>query len=167
MGKKKKYKIRDSIKTIDLEEVREYISSHPEGKIFFGCDSQKYRKHGEGWARFISAVVITERNCNKIFGDITYERDFDRDPGKPQLRMMTEVYKISALINELTDLLQDRYFEVHLDVNMLEQWGSNCALQQAVGYIKGVHGVDPFVKSDYLNKHPWAASSVADHLLKH
>jgi predicted RNase H-related nuclease YkuK (DUF458 family) len=147
---------------IDLEEVKETIRSRPNAKIYFGCDSTKFKKNGEWHARFVVAVVVYEKDNNKIFGEISYERDFDKDPSRPALRMMNEVFKVSSIVLELQEVLEDRYFEIHLDINPNIMHGSSVALGQAIGYIKGVNGIDPVVKPD-----AWCASAVADHLLKH
>ena len=161
MSKRHKYSVRDNIKSLDLDEVKDYIKNNPEAKIYFGCDSTKYKKKGDWYARFITAIVVYEPNKNKIFADISYERDFDKDPGRPAMRMMNEVFKVSAIVVELQEILVNRYFEVHLDINKSILHGSNVAMSQAIGYIKGVNGIDPILKPG-----AWAASSVADHLLK-
>ncbi len=161
MSKKHKYSIRDSIKELDLDKVKKYIVDHPKAKIYFGCDSTKFKKKGTWYARYITAIVVYEPNKNKIFGDVSYERDFDQDPSRPAMRMLQETYKVSAIVVELQDLLKDRYFEVHLDINTSILHGSNVAMAQAIGYIKGVNGISPVLKPD-----AWAASCVADHLLK-
>jgi predicted RNase H-related nuclease YkuK (DUF458 family) len=44
-----------------------------------------------------------------------------------------------------------------LDINPDEQYGSSCVISQAVGYIKGVCNVIPFVKPE-----AFAASYAAD-----
>ena len=162
MGKKKKHRIRDSVKKIDIAEAKKYIEDNPSAKIYFGCDSTKFRKGPDWYARYITTIVVYEKDKNKIFGEISYERDFDKDPSRPQMRMMNEVFKVSAMVQDMEELLHDRIFEIHLDINPNIIHGSSCAIQQAVGYIKGVNGIDPVVKPD-----AWAASSVADHLLKH
>jgi predicted RNase H-related nuclease YkuK (DUF458 family) len=149
------------MKEIDLDEVRAYIRENPNAKIYFGCDSTKFRKGGDWHARYVTAIVVYEKDNNKIFGEVSFERDFDKNPSRPALRMMTEVYKVSAMVLELSDALKDRYFEVHLDINPNIMHGSSVALQQAIGYIKGVNNISPKVKPD-----AWAASCVADHLLK-
>lgn len=161
MKKMKNMKKMKKMKEIDIEEVRSYIVENPKAKIFFGCDSTKYRK-GRVWhARFVTAVVVYEKDKNKIFGEISYEKDFDKDPGRPQLRMMNEVYKVSEMVSKLEDILGNRYFEIHLDINPNILHGSSVAINQAIGYIKGVNGISPKVKPD-----AWCASHVADHLLK-
>lgn len=149
------------MKEINLQEVKEYIRENPNAKIYFGCDSTKFRKGGDWHARFVTAIVVYEKDKNKIFGEVSYERDFDKDPSRPGLRMMNEVYKVSAMVLELSDILSDRYFEVHLDINPNIVHGSSVAIQQAVGYIKGVNGIEPKVKPC-----AWAATHVADRMLK-
>ena len=70
---------------------------------------------------------------------------------------MNEVYKISELYLKLHEVLEGRDVEVHLDINPDEHHGSSCVISQAVGYIKGVCNVIPFVKPD-----AFAASYAAD-----
>ena len=58
---------------------------------------------------------------------------------------MNEVYKIADLYLQLSGIV-DRDIEVHLDINTKEDAGSNCVVQQAVGYIRGVCNVIPMTK---------------------
>ncbi len=149
-------------KKMDLDKVRKYINDHPNAKIYAGCDSQRFKKQGVWNARFIACIIVYEKDENKIFAEISIEKDYDRNPGKPVMRLMNEVYKISAIVNELQDVLATRDFEVHLDINPRKDAGSNCAFNQAVGYVLGMHGIKPITKPD-----AWAASCVSDHLVKH
>lgn len=45
----------------------------------------------------------------------------------------------------------------HLDINSKPEFGSNCAHNEAVGYIKGVCGIDAVTKPK-----SWAASNACD-----
>jgi predicted RNase H-related nuclease YkuK (DUF458 family) len=54
-------------------------------------------------------------------------------------------------------VLIDRDVEVHLDINPDEEHGSNCVINQAIGYIKGTCNVVPLVKPQ-----AFAASYAAD-----
>ncbi len=147
---------------MDYGEVRNYITSHPNAKIYAGCDSQRFKKSGIWNARFIACLIVYEKDVNKIFAEISIEMDYDKNPGKPVMRLMNEVYKISAMVLELKDVLENRELEIHLDINPRKEAGSHCAFNQAVGYIKGLNGITPVTKPD-----AWAASCVSDHLVKH
>jgi len=149
------------MKEIDLDEVRAYIKENKNAKIYFGCDSTKFRKGGEWHARFVTAIVVYEKDKNKIFGEVSYERDFDQDPGKPFTRMFAEVQKTVNIISELMPSLEGRKFEVHIDVNTNPEHGSNVAYNAVKGLVMSVCGVEPKFKPD-----SFAASHVADHLLK-
>jgi predicted RNase H-related nuclease YkuK (DUF458 family) len=70
---------------------------------------------------------------------------------------MNEVYKIADLYLKLHEVLEDRDVEVHLDINPDEMHGSSCVINEAVGYIKGMCNVVPFVKPN-----AFAASYAAD-----
>ena len=144
----------------DLVKIRDYIQAQsPETKIYLGCDSERLRVDGRWVADYVLAIVvhINGKNGCKIFGEVQREPVWDAKPGKPAMRLMTEVYKVSELYLSLADVLEDRHVEVHLDINPDEAYGSSCVISQAVGYIKGTCNVVPFVKP-----HAFAASYAAD-----
>ncbi len=149
----------------NVKEIKEYILDHPNAMIYIGGDSQKVSKkkkktrHKE--ARFVTCVVVYEKDNNKIFYEVSKERDIDVIPGKPFNRMMNETYKVADITLKLMDVLIERNFEVHLDISTKEYNGSNCAMGAAIGYIWGVVGVEPILKPD-----SWVASTVSDHLVK-
>ena len=152
----------------DVEEIKKYITDHPNAKIFIGGDSQKASKKRKAraksphkQARFVTAVVVYEKDQNKIFFEVSKERDVDAVPGKPFNRMMNETYKVADITLQLMDVLVERDFEIHLDISQLEYNGSHCAMGAAVGYIWGVVGIEPVLKPD-----SWVASTVADHIVK-
>ena len=149
-------------KEMDLDKVRKYIQDHPNAKIYAGCDSQRFKKGDKWHARFIACIIVYEKDSNKIFAEISVDKDYDHNPGKPVMRLMNEVYKISSIIHEIQDVLEGRDFEMHLDINPRKTEGSHCAFNQAVGYVLGVHGIKPVTKPD-----AWAASCVSDHLVRH
>lgn len=152
----------------NISEIKEYIRNNPDAKIFIGCDSQKVSnkkrkklKIKEKSARFVTAVVVYQKDKNKIFWEVSRERDIDVLPGKPFNRMMNEAYKVADIALKLMDVLIDRDFEIHLDISKKEFNGSNCAMGAAMGYIWGTIGVEPVLKPD-----SWVASTVSDHLVK-
>lgn len=134
---------------IDINKVREFIEKTSiTTKIYIGCDSERLKVNGEWVADYARAVVIHidgNRGC-KVFGDIIREKDFDPRKDRPRMRLMSEVYKVAELYLEIADAIGDRDFEVHLDLNTSEKHGSSCVIQEAIGYIKGMCNVIPFVK---------------------
>lgn len=150
------------MRTINVEEVKEYIESlGPNTKIYIGGDSERFKLNGQWYADYTLAIVVHidgKHGC-KVFGEIHRERDFDQKKQKPRMRLMTEVYKIAELYLKLKDVLEDREVEVHLDINKDEQYGSSCVVNEAIGYIRGMCNVTPFVKPN-----AWAASTCADRL---
>jgi len=150
------------MKKINLDEVKTFIQSQtPETKIYIGCDSERVKVDGAWYADYILAIVvhINGNNGCKLFGEVQRERDWDQKAARPALRLMTEVYKVSDLYLKLAEVLEGREVEVHLDINPDEHHGSSCVISQAVGYIKGVCNVIPFVKPE-----AFAASYAADRL---
>ena len=148
------------MKKINLEEVKAFIEAQgPETKIYLGCDSERMRIDGKWHADYILAIVvhINGKNGCKIFGEVQRERDYDQKQERPRYRLMNEVYKVSELYLKLADVLEDRYVEVHLDINPNEMHGSSCVINEAIGYIRGTCNVIPLVKPD-----AFAASYAAD-----
>ena len=149
-------------KRMDIEKVAEYIRSQsPETKIYLGGDSERFMLDEVWYADYTLALVVHKdgnKGC-KVFGEVQRERDFDQRKDKPRFRLMNEVYKIAELYMKLHEVLEDRYVEIHLDINPDEHYGSSCVIQEAVGYIRGMCNVIPMVKPN-----AFAASYAADRL---
>jgi predicted RNase H-related nuclease YkuK (DUF458 family) len=147
------------MKKMDLNRVAAFIlDQSPETKIYLGCDSERVVVDGTWYADYILAVVvhINGNNGCKLFGEVHRERDYDNRMGRPSQRLMTEVYKVSQLYLDLSQLIPND-IDVHLDINPDENHGSSCVISEAVGYIRGTCNVIPFVKPD-----AFAASYAAD-----
>ena len=150
------------MRQLNIPEIIEFISSQSaETKIYIGADSERLNIKGDWYADYTLAIVVHidgNHGC-KVFGEVQRERDYDKRQDRPRMRLMTEVYKIAELYLKLADVLEDRYVEVHLDINPDEIHGSSCVLNEAIGYIKGMCNVVPMVKP-----HAFAASVAADRM---
>ncbi|MEB3150216.1 MAG: ribonuclease H-like YkuK family protein [Sphaerospermopsis sp.] len=148
------------MRKLNLEEVRDFISAQsPNTKIYIGCDSERLKINKVWYADYVTAVVVHidgKHGC-KLFGEVNRERDYDQKQNRPRYRLMNEVYKVSELYLKLADVLIDRQVEVHLDINPSELHGSNCVINEAIGYIRGTCNVIPLVKPE-----AFAASYAAD-----
>jgi predicted RNase H-related nuclease YkuK (DUF458 family) len=145
---------------LNLEEVKSFIEQcSPQTKIYIGCDSERVIVKNVWHADYTLAIVIHKdgKHGCKLFGEVIRERDFDQKKDKPRFRLMNEVYKVSELYLKLADVLVDREVEVHLDINPSEMHGSNCVINEAIGYIKGTCNITPMVKPK-----AFAASYAAD-----
>jgi predicted RNase H-related nuclease YkuK (DUF458 family) len=148
------------MKKLNLEEVKAFIDAQtPETKVYLGVDSERFKLNGVWYADYITAIVvhINGNNGCKIFGEVHRERDYDQKKSRPRYRLMNEVYKVSELYLKLSDVLDGREVEVHLDINPNEMHGSSCVINEAVGYIRGTCNVVPLVKPN-----AFAASYAAD-----
>jgi len=146
----------------NLDQVKQFIQAQtPETRIYLGADSERISVGGVWTAEYYVCVVVHidgKHGC-KIFGNVTRERDYDQRQDKPALRLMGEVYKVAELFNELSEVLQDRHVEVHLDINPDDRYASSQVVNQAIGYIRGVCNVEAQVKPQ-----AFAASYAADRL---
>ena len=149
-------------KIINIEEVKAFIDSQgPDTKIYIGGDSERLIVNGKAYADYTLAIVvhIDGKHGAKVFGEVHRELDYDQKRSKPRMRLMTEVYKVAELYLKLADILEGRDVEIHLDINPDVKYGSNCVINEAIGYIKGVCNVVPMVKPN-----AFAASYCADRL---
>lgn len=150
------------MKRMNLDEVRTFIESQsPDTKIYIGGDSERFAIGKDWYADYTLAVVvhINGNNGCKVFGEVQRERDYDQKKNRPRMRLMNEVMKVADLYLKLADVLEDRDVQIHLDINPNEMYGSNCVINEAVGYIRGMCNVVPLVKPN-----AWAASSCADRM---
>ena len=132
-------------------------------KIYLGCDSVRYIKKGTKYARFATVAIVHmngKQGC-RIFSNISREKDYDMKPNRPKMRMMYEVQKVCELYTQIGPLIDEFDIEIHLDINTDPKHGSNCAANEAAGYVVGMTGIEPKLKPD-----SWAASFGADGVAK-
>jgi uncharacterized protein len=147
-----------------IDEIKEYLYNvEDNSKIYLGSDSVKYKKRGIWYARYTVVLVvhIGQKHGAKVFSYTDKERTYD-DIKNPRLRLMTEVYKVAECYLALADMLENFEVEVHLDLNSDEDHFSNKVVKEAVGYIRGVTGLDAKVKPESQ-----VASHCADHHAKY
>ena len=128
-------------------------------KVYLGCDSVRYIKEGVEMARFATVAIVhmNGKNGCRIFSHFSKEPDYDLKAGRPKMRMMKEVQKVCELYVQLAPFIDEYDVEIHLDISQDPKNGSNCAANEAAGYVLGMTGIQPKLKPD-----SWAASFGAD-----
>jgi predicted RNase H-related nuclease YkuK (DUF458 family) len=76
------------------------------------------------------------------------------------MRLVNEAYKAVDIASQIMDVVGDRHFELHLDLNSNPKYKSNTAVKEALGYVIGVLGFDAKLKP-----YAWASSTAADRLV--
>ena len=149
---------------IDYQEVEQYLSKCGlDTKIYLGCDSRVlYNENRVRMVKYTTCIVVHVDGCRggKIFYTNDTERDLCPSRNKPSMRLMTEVYKVSALYLDLienVDSCIEMDMSIHLDINPRHEHKSSTIVTEALGYIRGVCQTEATVKPD-----AWAASVVAD-----
>lgn len=143
-----------------IEDIVDLLTTlNTDTKVYLGCDSVRFRKHGRNFARYATVAIVhmNGKNGCRIFSNISYEPDFDVKKNRPKIRMMNEVSKVCALYNQLIPFIDEYEVEIHLDINLDPKHGSNCAANEAAGFVLGVTGIEPKLKPE-----SWAASFGAD-----
>ncbi|WP_457600056.1 ribonuclease H-like YkuK family protein [Hydrogenivirga sp.] len=135
----------------DIEEVREFIrGSSPNSAIYVGCDSRQFRSR----TVFVTVVVvhIDSNHGAKIFWQV----DRVKRIRSIRQRLMEEVNRAVYTALMIADVVEERPFEVHLDINPNPDHRSSVIVKEAVGYVLA-QGLKPVLKPDAI-----AASAVAD-----
>lgn len=148
-----------------IEDIVDLLTTlNTDTKVYLGCDSVRFRKHGRNFARYATVAIVhmNGKNGCRIFSNISYEPDFDVKKNRPKIRMMNEVSKVCALYNQLIPFIDEYDIEIHLDISQDPKNGSNCAATEAAGFVLGVTGIEPKLKPD-----SFASSFGADHVANH
>lgn len=141
---------------LDMESVKDFISkSSKETGIYIGCDSKVTTRRGKKVAIYVAVIVIhyDSNNGAKLFKMVKVEPDY----GNMRQRLMREVYIAGEIAYEIADVVDERPFEIHLDINSNPDFKSNVIAKEAAGYIMGMMGIKAKLKPYAL-----AASFAAD-----
>lgn len=140
----------------DFDVIKEEIRKSPiDSSIYIGADSKVYSSKGVQMVAYVTVIILhfgTSKGA-KIFKSYRTDRHY----GEIRLRLMSEVGDAIAAALEVVDVIGDRNFEIHLDINRGVIHKSSVLVKEATGYVLGSLGIEPKLKPD-----SFAASSVAD-----
>jgi len=144
-----------------IEEAKKAIlESSQSSSIYIGCDSIRFRKKKQWYAKY-STVIIVHRDTKK--GGRIFHSSVDMpDYGNLKQRLLMEVQLAVTTATEIIDVVGDRHFEIHLDINPNPNHKSSVAVKEALGWVKGSLGMDAKIKPD-----SFAATHAADHVVRH
>ena len=150
------------MKKINKEEVRGLLRSlNNETKIYFGCDSTRFKYKRQWHAEFTTVLVVHKngRHGCKIFAQVDRQQDYDQKASRPFNRMMNEAQRVAELYLEFEDMVYEfgLEHEIHLDINADDIHGSSVAVKAASGYVHGTCNIIPILKPC-----AYAASYAAD-----
>jgi len=165
------------IREFDYDAIKEFIrGSHPESIIMIGCDSVRKDVNGKAFATYATVVCVRKSSGagvyhgSKLFSSLVKMPDYGKviKSGKIanlKVRMMQEVTFALEAFGNLQDVLEDRIWEIHVDINSRSDCESHVALNDAKGYVMGVTGQEPMFKPIGLAA-SFAADAVAHGLIQ-
>lgn len=142
------------MRILDYHKLRLDISQSPETSgVYIGCDSRLDRE-----MTLFGLVVIVHIESSK--GGRCYAEKY-REQRRMQMkeRLMKEVELSVGCAFELCDIIGDRNFEIHLDINPRQEHKSFAVMGNATGYVTA-QGFDYRIKPN-----AFAASTAADYLI--
>ena len=143
------------------EEAKQAIlSSSPQSSVYIGCDSIRFRKNKQWYAKYSTVIII--HMDSKKGGRLFHESVDMPDYGNLKQRLLMEVQLAVSTATEIIDVIGDRHFEIHLDINPNPNHKSNVAVKEALGWVRGSLGVDAKIKPS-----AFAATHAADHAVRH
>ena len=144
----------------DKVTITQYLHDMPaNSSVYIGADSVKFKRKGLWYARYTVAFIvhIGSKHGGKIFHATETERDYDPKKEKPRMRLMNEVYRAVGVYMDFAEVLEDLPVEIHIDINSDLNHNSSIVLREALGYVKGMTGIEGVPKPD-----AWAASHAGD-----
>jgi len=147
-----------------IDQAKECIlASSPESSVYIGCDSKRFKRRGLWYARYMT-VIIVHRDSSKgcqLFYDSQILQDWGSDKS-PKQRLLNEcMFCVNAAL-DVRDVIGNRHYEVHLDINPNQKYKSSVAVKEACGYVMGNLGIEAKIKPN-----AFAAMHAADHLVRH
>lgn len=151
--------------THSWEEAKKAIrESSKESSVYIGCDSVRYRTSGGKWKARYSTVVVLHKDsrsgCQLFHNTVTLD-DYGKKTESLMQRLTQEVAFAVEAVQELEEVIGDRYMEIHVDINTDPKHASNQAASMAAGYVLGVTGRKPKFKPE-----AWCAAHAADHVAR-
>lgn len=134
-------------------------ASSRESSIYIGCDSLRHRNGGNWYAEYSVCIVL--HKDSKHGGRIFHKTFKTPDYGNMKQRLINEAVYAAQVGTILLDVCEDRRLFVHLDLNRDPAHRSNVAVNEAIGYVRGL-GLNPVIKPD-----AFAATHASDHLVRH
>ncbi len=108
-------------------------------------------------------VIIVHKDSSKgcsLFKNAVVMQDWGSDKS-PKQRLLNEVmFAVNATL-EVRDIIGERDYEVHLDINPNKRYKSFVAVKEALGYVMGNLGIEAKIKPN-----AFAAMHAADHLVR-
>lgn len=145
------------------EQARQFIkNSSKQSKIYIGCDSIRSKMAGgKTIARYSTVVIVHKdgRHGCKIFHQTSTLADYGTKKNiRP--RLLNQVMFALQAFQAIQDVIDQRYLQVHIDVNADPKYASNVVSAQALGWVKGM-GLNAKIKPQ-----GFAASYAADHCVR-
>jgi len=140
----------------DYNELRDAIAaSSPDSAVYIGADSKVFSKNGVAMVAYVTVVILHHGSSKGA--QIFRSHRTDRYYGQIRTRLMAEVTDAIMVGTEIADVIGDRGFEIHLDINPDTRYKSSEIVKEATGYVLGTLGFEPKIKPE-----AFAASCVAD-----
>lgn len=137
------------------------LESSDSSSIYIGCDSLR-RKRGKNKFVAIYSVVVILHMDTKHGAKMFHFTETVPDYGTMRMRLLTEVDYTRRVAAEVLEVSGQRHIEIHLDLNTDPKHKSNCAVDEAIGWIWGCFGFAPMLKPNAP-----AATCAADHIVRH
>ena len=144
------------MKEFNFSEIRQAVIDSPaDSSIYIGADSKVYSGSESPMVAYVTVIILHYGSSKgaKIFKSHKTSQYY----GQIRQRLMEEVTEAIAAGMAIADIVENRCFEIHLDINRDERYKSSQLVKEATGYVLGTLGFEPKLKPD-----SFAASSVAD-----
>jgi predicted RNase H-related nuclease YkuK (DUF458 family) len=134
-------KLRDHEKVDLIKYIQDYMKVYPETELLIGTDSQNHRRITT--YAIVIALYRPGKGAHALYSRWDEQRLYYGKPGEAEkTRLLNEVWlsvEVAELIKNSINL-KAKYIDI--DINPDKKFGSNIALSEALGLVKGM-GYEP------------------------
>jgi predicted RNase H-related nuclease YkuK (DUF458 family) len=121
--------------------IQDYFKQFPETELLIGTDSQNHRKNTT--YAIVIALYRPGKGAHALYSRWDEQRFYFGKPGEAEkTRLLNEVWLSVEVAESIKNSLGLKAKYIDIDINPDKKYGSNIALAEALGLVKGM-GYEP------------------------
>jgi predicted RNase H-related nuclease YkuK (DUF458 family) len=124
-----------------LEYIKAYVEANPETELLIGTDSQNHKKNTT--FAIVIALYKPHKGAHALYCRWDELRQYYGKPGEAEkTRLLAEVWYSVEVAEAIKNALGLKAKYIDIDINPDKKYGSNIALSEALGLVRGM-GYEP------------------------
>jgi len=124
-----------------LDYIKNYVKENPETELLIGTDSQNHKRNTT--FAIVIALYKPQKGAHALYSRWDEPRQYFGKPGEAEKnRLLAEVWYSVEVAETILNSIGLRAKYIDIDINPDKKYGSNVALAEALGLVKGM-GYEP------------------------